>query len=55
MPTPRVTHYCDWDVPGVRWVRALCGAIIARREHSNTPTCPTCAAVLARREHEVGP
>jgi predicted RNA-binding Zn-ribbon protein involved in translation (DUF1610 family) len=49
------THYCDWDARGKRAVRAICGAIISRREHTNAPTCPTCTEVLARRVHEVGP
>jgi hypothetical protein len=50
-----VSHYCDWDAPGQRLVRALCGILIRRREHVNHPTCPVCAKLLAAREAEVGP
>jgi hypothetical protein len=44
-----VSHYCDWDAPGTRLVRALCGILIRRREHVNEPMCPGCRSVLARR------
>lgn len=47
---PTVTHYVPWDAPGKRFVTALCGVHITRREHANKPTCPTCAAMQA--EHE---
>jgi hypothetical protein len=50
-----VTHYCQWDAPGGRLVRALCGILIRRREHANVPTCPVCAKLLAEREAAVGP
>jgi len=51
-PTP-ATHFCDWDMPGGRLVRALCGALIRRRDHDNEPTCATCQAVLAERAADV--
>lgn len=54
-PTPPVTHYCDWDAPGRLVVRALCNAIIKRKQHRNDPSCSTCQAVLRRRETEIGP
>ena len=44
------SHYCDWDAPGGRLVRTLCGVLIQRRAHATVPTCPTCAQALARRE-----
>jgi hypothetical protein len=50
-PTP-ASHYCDWDAPGDRLVRALCGTLIRRRDHANAPTCATCQAVLIEREAE---
>lgn len=49
-PPPATTHYCQWDAPGRRVVRALCGAIMKRAQHENEPTCPTCRAGLALRE-----
>jgi hypothetical protein len=54
-PSPVLTHYCLWDAPGKRLVRALCGVLIARRDHTNEPTCPDCQAELAERERSVGP
>ena len=44
------SHYCDWDQPGRRVVRALCTALIKRRDHSNDPTCITCRLILAGRD-----
>jgi hypothetical protein len=49
------SHYVDWDVPGKRLVRALCGDLISRRDHTNDPTCDTCRRVLADRAKQVGP
>jgi hypothetical protein len=49
------SHYCDWDMPGTRLVRALCGTLIARRDHQTQPTCPVCLKILADREKSVGP
>jgi hypothetical protein len=54
-PTPRLSHYCDWDVPGKRLVRSICGLLIYRDEHANAPTCPECQLVLAAREQNAGP
>ena len=48
-----VDHYCDWDSPGGRVVRALCGALIRRVEHTNQPTCQLCQHILAERERDV--
>jgi hypothetical protein len=53
--TEPMTHYCDWDVPGKRQVRAICGELIQRRDHTNEPTCPNCQAELAERARSVGP
>jgi hypothetical protein len=49
---PPLTHYCLYDMPGGRLVRALCGLLIYRREHSNEPTCPECLAELCERNAE---
>ena len=46
----RASHYCDWDAPGRREVRALCGAWMRRTDHANLPTCDACRAELARRD-----
>jgi hypothetical protein len=51
-PERDYTHYCDWDEPGNRLVRALCGRIIQRRHHVSKPTCPQCQEGLAYRERE---
>jgi hypothetical protein len=45
-----VTHACRWDEPGRMKVRALCGILIRRREHTNDPTCVTCQRELAAHE-----
>jgi hypothetical protein len=50
--TDELTHFCDWDAPGGRTVRAICGTIIRRRDHQNEPTCTKCQAVLVDREAE---
>jgi hypothetical protein len=47
------THYCDYDAPGKRLVRALCGRLIQRREHVNDPTCERCRQALAYRDRMV--
>jgi hypothetical protein len=44
------THWVDWDVRGKLLVRALCGTLIRRRDHSKAPTCPTCQQLLAQRD-----
>lgn len=49
MPSPPLTHYCDWDAPGRHTVKALCGTYIRRTEHRNEPTCPQCREGLAYR------
>lgn len=49
-PPPATTHYCQWDAPGRRVVRALCGVLIKRTEHRNDPTCTTCQAAIDQRE-----
>ena len=46
------THWCDWDAPGRVSVRALCGALIRRRDHSSTPTCDTCREILETRARD---
>ena len=40
------SHYVVWDARGGRFVRALCGVLIARTGHVAEPTCPVCSAVL---------
>lgn len=52
---PPDTHYCDWDAPGGRLVRALCGQLMKRKSHANDPTCPNCRAGLQHRERSAGP
>ena len=47
-----MTHYADADAPGRYLVRALCGAIIRRDAHAETPTCPACRRYLAAREND---
>jgi hypothetical protein len=43
----KLTHFIDYDAPGRRMTRAICGALVDWRDHRNDPTCPVC---LARRE-----
>jgi hypothetical protein len=43
---PIVTHWIPWDARGRRLVRALCGVLLARRDHANDPTCPECRRLL---------
>jgi hypothetical protein len=43
------SHACTWDAAGGRHVRAFCGALILRRDHTNDPTCPACREEIAAR------
>jgi hypothetical protein len=56
MAPARVTHFVDYDAPGLRLARALCGTLVDRRtDHALTPTCPACAAEKQRLDTlEVG-
>lgn len=52
MTVVTVFHYVDWDTPGRRDGRAICGELVDRyAAHHNKPNCPTCARILAERRH----
>ena len=50
--SPEPTHYVWWDQPGGRYVRAICGRLIRRRDHVNEPSCPHCQQILAERDRD---
>lgn len=52
-PDDRIYHWVDWDSPGRRDTRAICGQRVDRyRSHASTPTCATCKRILAERRHD---
>ena len=53
MPRPVHSHFVDYDQPGVRQVRALCGVLVARKEGTATPTCMKCRDLLLYRDRIV--
>jgi len=53
MPRPVHSHFVDYDQPGTRQVRALCGVLVARKEGTATPTCLTCRDLLLYRDRLV--
>jgi len=50
MPRPEHTHCVDYDQPGKRWARAVCGVLVYRADAVTTPTCGRCLQVLAYRD-----
>jgi hypothetical protein len=41
------SHFVEYDRPGTRLSRALCGRLVDRhRDHTTEPTCPECRAAL---------
>ncbi len=46
-------HWVDYDTPGRRQTRAICGQSVDRyREHSETPNCSDCVRILTLRRHQ---
>lgn len=48
MDAAPLTHHVWWDEPNRR--RAICGAIIGRKDSVPEPTCPRCREILARHD-----
>lgn len=48
-PAP-ITHFVEWDAPGRRLVRAICGTWTSRLDHAMCPTCRDCQRELEARE-----
>jgi len=49
--TPKETHFVNYDQPGQRLARALCGKLVdPRTEHSPEPSCATCQQQRAAYE-----
>lgn len=48
LPPEPISHFVDYDQPGRRQSRALCGLSVDRyTQHRNEPTCPTCKRLRA--------
>lgn len=50
MPRTVDTHFVDFNQPGKRSARALCGALVALKEGTVTPTCMKCRDLLLYRD-----
>lgn len=48
---PAITHYADYDATATKYyLRAKCGRLIKRRDHTNEPTCDQCRRLLTEAE-----